>query len=348
MKRTTLLAFALGASALGLGLVACGSSDTTETPGGDTSDVGQPPARPTGAPTDKVQYFAVDTISFGEDNAWKKIGYNLDKKVSTATSKDVCTKADRASDNVHLDGERGIDNAFGNIIVSVLRDLPGLEQPSGTVNAELKKGTFSVLLETKGLAGDPAQSADGLSGQLFVGAELKNPTFTTADKWPVRPELLNGGTVESGSKVKFTNAYIAEGTFVSGDRTNIALDVSFGSVAVKLNIRNALVTFKTPSGSNLAEGVIAGVVQTSDVLGVIDTLAPTFDPQFCDPNNNLVKTIKETIAQASDIMADGTNAPGTPCDAISIGLGFTAKEIGGPGAVVAPTQGSNQCADGGT
>ena len=62
-------------------------------------------------------------------------------------------------------------------------------------------------------------------------------------------------------------------------------------------------------------------------------------------------TIKQTIRQASDIREDGTNAAGVPCNAISIGLGFTGKRIGQPKTVAvdeAPPPDPCTAGDGGT
>lgn len=36
---------------------------------------------------------------------------------------------------------------------------------------------------------------------------------------------------------------------------------------------------------------------------------------------------------AADILEDGTNAPGVPCDGISIGFGFDARLVANPTAV---------------
>ena len=45
--------------------------------------------------------------------------------------------------------------------------------------------------------------------------------------------------------------------------------------------------------------------------------------------------IAQQISQASDILKDGTNVPGKPCDGISIGLGFVGKKIANPTKIAA-------------
>ena len=53
------------------------------------------------------------------------------------------------------------------------------------------------------------------------------------------------------------------------------------------------------------------------------------------------------IAQASDILTDGTQDPTKPCDGISIGLGFDGAlvQLGTP--VAPPPPPTNPCGDGG-
>ena len=45
-------------------------------------------------------------------------------------------------------------------------------------------------------------------------------------------------------------------------------------------------------------------------------------------NSSAFDSIAQQITQGQDILHDGTNVPGQPCDAISIGLGFDGAQIG--------------------
>ena len=51
------------------------------------------------------------------------------------------------------------------------------------------------------------------------------------------------------------------------------------------------------------------------------------------------QSIAQQITQAQDILLDGTNAPGQPCDGISIGIGFDGVQIG-PVQTVAQAHGA--------
>jgi hypothetical protein len=55
--------------------------------------------------------------------AWKQMGFNLDGKVTTATSTDVCQLVAGAEPAEQDDGQDGIDNSFGENICPILNTL---------------------------------------------------------------------------------------------------------------------------------------------------------------------------------------------------------------------------------
>ena len=65
--------------------------------------------------------------------------------------------------------------------------------------------------------------------------------------------------------------------------------------------------------------------------------AGSLDVSLCD--GTTFDSIANQIRVASDILADGSNASGTTCDGISIGLGFDMVEVqlGAVAPAVAPT-----------
>ncbi len=78
-------------------------------------------------------------------------------------------------------------------------------------------------------------------------------------------------------------------------------------------------------------------------------MAGNISTSFC--SGSTFATIQKAIQQASDIMDDGTNVAGTPCNGISIGVGFDGDEIGQPFVAGNPPAATNPCAtgsDGGT
>ncbi|MFO0666509.1 MAG: hypothetical protein U0174_21320 [Polyangiaceae bacterium] len=331
MKLKLAFAGALSLSAFGMvyGMLACSSS---EAPSGTTT-AGKWPERPEGAAAagSEVRTFALKTLSLGGDDAWKNIGYNLDGKVSTKTANDVCKPK---IPGIMADGKDGIDNSFGQNLISLLNTALGSSSGGNvesSVNKTVAEGNFTLLFQAKGLPADGA-SATGVTGQVFIGAPFGSvPSFSKNDDWPVRKDFTENGTADS-SKVKFTNAYVNKGVFVSGDPSTIALTLTVSGVGLTLNIQRAVVTWKT-SGAGLAEGVVAGIISADDVVKQIKELAPKLSSQAC--NGAADKTI-ETVGNYADILLDGTTDGSRTCDGISIGLGFTAAEVKNPTKVVDP------------
>jgi hypothetical protein len=331
---------ALSLVGLGLGVVGivsaqgCGSDSSSG--GGNTADAGQtakgrqPPAKPDAPATTSSdeRTFAVYSLSLGEadrngvanKDAWKDYGFDLDGLTTTKDSKDVCQRQQGASASNQEDGKDGIDNAFGKVIIPFL--APFAAAPSKTLTDSIHSGSFTILLKIKGLTDDPTQTNTGLSGTLLVGAnygEGKTPTFTETDNWPFRKD----------PQVPITDAYINNGTFVNGaGGSTVKLSLYIQGVSLDLAINKAIITFDHSAPNEATNGTIAGVIGTEELVSGIEKVAGRISTQLC--GGSTLDSIKQTIRQASDILKDGTNKAGVPCDAISIGIGFTAKRIGNP------------------
>jgi hypothetical protein len=297
---------------------------------------------PAGGPTTATdeRVFAVDTILLGDTDrqgnadrdAWKTYGYDLDHldtQVADDNAPDlahVCKRTANAPATIHQDGTGGIDNAFGKEVLPLLQLV--LTAPTQTVTSSIHAGTFTILLELVGLTDDPAQTNTGLGGKLVVGGIYGGaPTFDRATDWPTVP----------GSEDPIASAYINQGIFVNGQGgATVHLNLHVGGQLLPLTIRSAIFSFKhDPAGNALAEGTIAGVINTEDFVANVSNTAGAVDPAFCSPGTK--DTLINAIREASDMLSDGTQDPNKTCDAISIGLGFTAKRVGVPDKQAAPT-----------
>ena len=337
----------------GMAMTGCSSSDDADADGGAASSAGQPPARPEGnATTDSTdRTFAVNTLKLGLNNDWRKLGYNIDGKVSTGASKDVCKPAANALTSPHQDGDNGIDNSFGAIVLKSLIDIqPDIQN---LANDALRDGSFTIMIQVKGLPTAAPSALTGLSGQLFAGGNFDTedagalPAFDKTTDWPVLPAILKDeSSVASGSKITFANSYVADGTFVSGDRLTVTLNLNFSGIQLALSVKNAIITGK-PSGSDMNDGIISGYLVTSEVEKALRDVGGRLSLSFC---GSAVDTFVDNLKTSSDLLADGTTDGARECDAISIGLGFSAKEIANPTKIakVAPGDTTDPClGDGG-
>jgi hypothetical protein len=334
------LSTALSLLGLGLGTIAFAipgcSSDETST--GTPASVGKVPPAPEGAATagTEERTFALNALSLGEadragvknKDAWKSYGYNLDGLITVvndpkaADLAKVCNRASGAPATVHNDGDQGIDNAFGKEILKLLD--PFAPTPSKSLTDAIVKGDFTIMLKIKGLTDDPAQTNTGLSGTLLVGGSFSEsgatPTFSPTDDWPYVAD----------PQVPITGAYINKGVFVNGaGGAKVELALSIQGQTLALTINKALITFKhNPATKELTDGVIAGVIDTAQFVEGISSVAGRFSPELC--SGTTVEGIKDSIRQASDMLADGSQAAGVACTGISVGLGFTAKQVANP------------------
>jgi hypothetical protein len=355
------------------------SSGGTDAGNVDAGPSAVPPALPPGATASTqttAQNFAIKNIYLGDElNAttqtyeWGNYGYNIDGLETTAQSTNVCTLATGAEKQNQTDGPGGVDNSFGKTIIPLLNTVePNI---SATISNSIQAGSFTIMLDTVGLDSTATQTASGITGQVFGGvpfaqgpnADLNDaapavPSFTTADNWPLNPSFLATGTVigDGGttgpvsnvqSNIQLTGGYIVNGTYVSGAPTTITLTITVQGNPLPIKIQHAVVTFNHTAAGAVSGGIISGVILTTDLVNSLQGVAGAISPSFCN-DSPAFQSIVSSIEAAADILHDGTNAAGTPCDAISIGIGFDGDQIGPPAYVGAPSTPQNSCAtDGG-
>jgi hypothetical protein len=346
---------------LSLGIQGCSSSSSGgDGGGGGNANLTHPPARPSGggAATSTEINFALHQVMLGDTNNnqdWKKYGYDidgLDLETDTARAASACTPINNGNNKKLVNGPGGIDNSFGENLVPVLADLQA--NLSQTISDSLNQGHFTIMLDTVGLDTTATQTATGLSAKLLGGglfAQTPNgtsaqPTWSPADNWPVNPDFLSNPSDAKSAKISFSNAYVANGTWVSGDPSDAELSLTVQGVALTIPVKHAVVTFQHSAAGKATSGIVSGVINTEALVaslgsGALGSLG------LC-PGSSSFTTIANQIRSYSDILDDGTNKAGVPCNAISIGLGFTADQIGAPQTVAAPSTGSSSCnGDGG-
>lgn len=318
MLRSRFALVGLSTIVLASALAAC-SSESGETDGLVDQTGAIPPAAPTDAPAPNGSenvVFAVSKLYLGDTDragtesttAWKSFGYNLDGKISTKDSTDLCKPVEGATKSaVYPDGNDGIDNAFGKSIVSLLAELG-----YGTVkvNEELATGSFTLLLDVDKIGTEASYSP--LTAKLYGGQDLgAAPKNDGTDTWPLIPELLDAN---GDAKLKFPSAYLADNTFVSGTPGTITIALNMGGIALSLNINKAVISADLSADRKTGtNGVIAGVLKTSDLLETIGKI---------DAAKDMMETVAPLLEGAADILSDGTQDPNKTCDAISVGLGF--------------------------
>jgi hypothetical protein len=314
-----------------------------------------PPAMSGSATTSTEHHnFAIHDLFLGDTSftgvpsttaapTWGDFGYNIDGLITTPLSKDVCELQDGAPSTAQEDGPGGVDNSFGANIDSLLSS--GVQLTSQSLSkSDIQTGKFTIQLDTVGLDHtNTMQTATGLGGSVFAGTNYGStpPTnaagtgFAITDDWPVNGALLNGGTIAGGSTITFPSAYVTKGTWVNGSTAaTIPLTISLAGQSLTLTISHAFITFNysvdATGQGHATGGLISGVITTTDFVSALNVIGPGL-PGGC----GILTEVLAVIEPAQDIISDGTNKPGVPCDAISIGLGFVSDEIAEP-TMVAP------------
>ena len=323
-------------------------------------------------PTRETHNYAVLDVFLGDTDrmhvssadAWQSFGYDLDGKITTASSTDVCTRVAGAAMQVQDDGSGGIDNSWGaNIMPIIVAGNTG-----GPVSTpwpgDLSAGWWGTqMFDFVGFDDSLGNttSATGLTGLTLAGAAYPSgtPAWDLTTNWPVAPGSLVGCTPTGGCppgtnpitsvRVTFPRAYQNAGTFVSGSLVPISLPIQFGGAAMTVNIQSAIVTFDPAMPGSVTNGTIAGVISTQDFIASQRQIAGNISTSLCA--GSAFESVATQIEQASDIVLTGTmvsNPVGTPCNAISIGLGFNATEIAAPSVIAPPAPAQpNYCGDGG-
>jgi hypothetical protein len=351
--------------------VACGGEVHTTPIGQIPSE----PSGPTTTSTD-VSTLAIDALFVGDTDfagtassaAWKSFGYDLDGIATTDKSTNVCNMTNGPV--MQADGLGGIDNEWGSYFLWEAQLAVGggffgpqtsdgsifaWASPSTDATSFIRSGAWTLEIVVKGLT-DPFQTAIGLDAQVFVGGAQDGASFDGGTSWPVAPtSLADGETIEGGARVHFGTTYVTEGTVVAKDSSEpLVVPLVFHNggeqlcmlggcsdpspqpvpVPLTLRIHHPIITFERSDPSSLAKGIIAGVLDPQELTDAV-MLAFDLGPVGC---TGMARAgLSATVHSMADILHDGTNASGVPCDAISIGLGFTAKRIANATMVGADT-----------
>ena len=333
-------------------LAAAGCAGGVE-PGGSTGPVhAEPPAPGAVVAPDGAGHvtFAINTLLVGDldregsavAGAWKQYGFDLDGKISGVGQPDglagLCAPLGSASAAVvHLDGDDGIDNAFGK---SLLPLILGVEPRfSSGIGRALGAGGTTVLIDLDGLGAGGDYT--GMTARLYTGAPLgKTPVYDGSDVWPVRADsLLSPGDVGS-ARLSVTDSYVVGDTWVGRFEGELTLELPWlDTLTMHLRVRDPILSMSLDAARGRATlGTLAGVISTADLLAEAAAEALLVDPTLC-PATTTVASILAELGAVSDILVDGTQDPATACDGISIGLGFNAARVT-RGSIVAPAPAS--------
>jgi len=300
----------------------------------------KPPPRPTnGDPGGEMELtMAMRDVVLNQDgDRWRDIGLDLDDLDSQPPVPDVeCVPPDTDAEPI-LDGDDGIDNAFGDELYPIVRlALPNLEEQA-RANQELGLGTILVRIRGwNGTANDPrvdayiSQAAAGTPADpesvRFEGFDLVNvddglpaplPAWDGSDNWFARDDTFFMG-MEDTPVIRDDNAYVVERTVVA--RLPDRIDILFfagadAGVRVRLTDGWTFATFnedftETEIATVAGRWAILDLLETGDNIGICTGSAER-------------RIVENQLDAVADVRSrPGTGGPGVPCDAVSLGVTF--------------------------
>lgn len=349
---TPMLAVALivGCDAFDEGLLPDDSVDSACTDGNRL-----PPSRPeANDPGDDVPDFwialkDVDLDQTEEDDQgrpeWSVTGFNLDGRCTTQTSMSfLCLPP---STVLPVDGEQGIDNAFGGALLELL-ELGVGPSFAGDTDELLNRGQSVIVARIRGWNGQPNDTSVeiviGLSVFGVPGVAGEAPTVDIVNfepRDPVSGEVLPTPNWDGGDFFWLNaDGFTTPGASTIDEARPRILDLG-------AYVRDGQLTARLPDGADLTLGQIvirmSGIVLTLNISdmyegsrtegypvtaggrwGYTDLLRTAEGAGVC-PGSDLFPLLDRQLQGNLDLLLDPDNtSPGAACDALSVGVTFRA------------------------
>jgi hypothetical protein len=344
---------------------------TTEPPDADTCAHARWPSAPaaddpsTGSPAPVV--VALRTLDIGsrpDGGAPPVYGYDLDG-VCTCPAADSCRTPSGSSQRCDEDGGR--DNAGGEL----LRTFSAFNVfNQDDLTRRLQAGLYGLVIllrDYNGAANDARVTvavyiSNGVNA-VADGGTVPPPRYDGTDRWTVDPgSILGGSSLDGADCATASNtcvpnyfddkAYVADHVLVASLDFPLSLGGGANMGYIALDLTGSVVTarlVKRGASFALEDGRLTGRWATSKLLAGLAVLPDPFlgGAYLCGDDPTYV-SVKKTICGSTDITARAADdSKGAPCDALSVGFGFTA-EPAILGRVLAPRGATPRgCSDGG-
>lgn len=327
----------LSLAALLAAAVACSVYDASLVEKGLAGIPIRPPAS-TSSEADSVEaVFAFRNVSLDQSgDRWQRFGLDLDG-MNTASVLDAA-ECVAANGQPPLDGEKGIDNAFGQYVlprvvglVACLEDNIALHQGRGrgTVLMRLRNWNgrpndarvdVSAFFAVDGTSLDDVSDLEwggaGGSSLLLPGSmeEAPDPAWDGNDYFFVDPSSLITGDLDR-PVVWQTDAYISNGRVVLPLHTGSTFVFLTGPGSFSISINGFVVADISDDGQNLEKGLIAGRFPAGKLVSALEPLG------VCD--ETFQGSILGLLTDNLDLRADpDVGEPDDECTATGVAFSF--------------------------
>ena len=278
--------------------------------------------------------FVLDSVRLLQSQT--PLGYDLDG-VCTCPGPEAC-KSVGAPPKAHCDDDAGRDNSGGATLATFATVSDGFNEDA--INVRLRSGESSILLRVRGYNGGANDTQVTAIVYRSTGVEPTNDSGTTAppkfdgtDRWSLDPSSIVGGATAAGLDCEANpdcialafdpKAYVTDHVLVT--RADILLRTGNGT---QIDLTNTVLTARiVPRGASLAlaEGSIAGRWRSDRLLAMVaNSDSPAGPGPICN-DTATYESIKQLVCGAADLPSDpALDRTDVPCDALSLGLAFTA------------------------
>jgi hypothetical protein len=343
------------ASLLSGGSDASAQGDGAAGAGPATCEHAAAPAKPsvTDAGGELDLLLAMQSVAFlpDVDAGWYP-GYDVDRTCTCQGENSSCLVPTWATAS-HCDGPQGRDNALGQLIAEFSAFFPAFDQ--AVSNADVRAGAFSSIARIRGYNGLPDDDQIELSWYAlgsYWGAHKEadggdaHPKWDGTDTWPVvytslEPiPLADGGVAFDLDRPLFTDklAYVSAGVAV-GNLPHGELKMSSTMKVVFTDVFVSARLVKGAQGWRAEDGVLSGAWALEDLFAQLGYVSISGIP-ICK-GSPAYSMVKAKICAVADIYRNRGTA-NTPCDSMSIGMGFTGVEARF-GPVEEPYSAPNNC-----
>jgi hypothetical protein len=284
----------------------------------------------------------------GDD--WQSFGFNIDGLHYTdACEAQYHCQLQPGGDAEHamFDGPMGLDNSFGRNILPFLEGLSAT--PSPTQTAVLESGAYSLVIQLEKLGA--GSDYGGLHAQVFEargsdvnGGTSDSPTPPTDGQWengsyvwhPYADSLSDPSVTDPSmyqSTERYQDSFLTGNKWSSGSKGTIHLRLALSGNVIDLVIYQAVMELQlSPDHTTGTHGILGGVVSVQELGKAIAANEIGLGIGDCPENPATIGQLIAQVAVAADMNLDGTQHPDEPCDAISIGIGFTTENatLGAP------------------
>ena len=283
---------------------------------------------------------------------WQNIGLDLDCLNTQATGDPIMCKRTGSDPSVVEDGLLGRDNSFGRNLCGVIRLLELFNLITYDVeqswNEGLALGKSGMLLELRRYSGEPNDPQVLLALYMSHGTRNAENTADLHANW-------DGNDLWSRSTTSLTlndqpaflddAAYVTNGTIVAHLPEGVPLVLTSNQAALSMALTKSVVSLTmSPDHTKITNGVLAGAWYTTAALSALDGYAA--QSGICQ-NRPEYAAARNVIATSSDVRADLKSAPTLDCNAMSMGLSFTAERAKLGGVVAPPPPVATPCDDAG-